>query len=491
MTGSDPSAPTDGRDHPDGDRPDRDRPDRDRPDRSRPAVRFPQGFTWGAATASFQIEGDRAGRGDCVWDVFCARPGAVFGGDHGDVACDHLRLMADDVRLMADLGLQAYRFSFSWPRVVPSGTGAPSPAGLARYHRLVDLLLEHDIEPVPTLFHWDLPQALEDRGGFRQRESAWWFADYAALMAHEFGDRIEQWATFNEPWCFAYLGHASGEHAPGMRDPSAAVAVAHHQLLAHGRALEAMRAVRPHLSLGIVVNPAPVHVDPGVADETLRADLQRRIDGTLNRWWLDGVLLGRYPADVLDDLGPWAACVHDGDECQIAQELDWLGVNYYNDHFFTLRTPSTPGVSPHVTAPQSAPLTVDRPVTDIGWPITPDGFEGLLVRLHDDYGDALPPVFVTENGAAYHDGPDSAGVVDDEGRVAYLDAHLRAVAGAMAQGVDVHGYFAWSLMDNFEWAWGYSQRFGLVHVDYGTQARTPKASAHWFAEVCRTDCLPG
>jgi beta-glucosidase len=454
------------------------------PTSDRAPVRFPNGFLWGAATASFQIEGDRAGRGDCVWDTFCRRTGAVLNGDHGDVACDHLRLMADDVKMMADLGLQAYRFSFSWPRVLPQGTGTPSAAGLAQYHRLVDLLLEHDIEPVPTLFHWDLPQALEDKGGFRQRESAWWFADYAALMAGEFGDRIERWATFNEPWCYAYLGHASGEHAPGLRDPAAAVAVAHHELLAHGYALEAMRSVREDLSLGIVINPAPVHVDDALGD-----DAQRRIDGTLNRWWLDGVLLGRYPLDVLDDLGPWANCVQGGDQGQIGQELDWLGINYYNDHFYTQRTAAAgPGVSPHVSAPESAPMQVDRPTTDIGWPITPQGFEGLLVRLRDDYGAALPPIYITENGAAYSDGPTGEGQgVDDQRRVAYYDAHLRAVAGAMGCGVDVHGYFAWSLMDNFEWAWGYSQRFGLVHVDYETQVRTPKASAHWFADVCRTN----
>ncbi|MCB1002128.1 MAG: beta-glucosidase [Acidimicrobiales bacterium] len=453
-------------------------------------VRFPAGFTWGAATASFQIEGDRAGRGDCVWDTFCRRPGAVVHGDHGDVACDHLRLMADDVKMMADLGLQAYRLSISWPRVLPQGTGAASPSGLAQYHRLFELLLEHDIEPVPTLFHWDLPQALEDRGGFRQRESAWWFADYAALMAEEYGDTVDRWATFNEPWCYAYLGHASGEHAPGLRDRAAAVAVAHHELLAHGHALQAMRSVRPNLSLGIVINPSPVHVD-----DTVDPDVERRIDGTLNRWWLDAALLGRYPLDVLDDLGPLATCVQDGDEGTIGQELDWLGINYYNDHFYTARTATTPGVSPHVTAPGSAPLVVDRPQTDIGWPITPQGFEALLVRLQRDYGDALPPVYVTENGAAYQSAPaevpDADGVVHDERRIRYYDAHLRAVAAAIEQGVDVRGYFAWSLMDNFEWAWGYSQRFGLVYVDYATQQRIPKASAHWYAQVARTNQLPG
>jgi beta-glucosidase len=225
-------------------------------------------------------------------------------------------------------------------------------------------------------------------------------------------------------------------------------------------------------------------------DETLGEDVQRRIDGTLNRWWFDGVVLGRYPLDVLDDLGPWATVVQDGDEGQIGQELDWIGINYYNDHFYTARTATTPGVSPHVSAPESAPMQVDRPSTDIGWPITPQGFEQLLVRLHEDYGDALPPIYITENGAAYSDGPGADEGVHDQRRVEYYDAHLRAVASAMEQGADVHGYFAWSLLDNFEWAWGYSQRFGLVHVDYETQRRTPKASALWYRDVARANALP-
>jgi beta-glucosidase len=450
-------------------------------------VRFPEGFTWGAATSSYQIEGDRAGRGANVWDAFTLRPGAVAGGHHGDVACDHLALMTDDVRLMADLGLPAYRFSFSWPRVLPEGRGVPSSSGLAQYHALVDLLLEHGIEPVPTLFHWDLPQALEGLGGFRRRDCAWWFAEYAELMVREFGDRVSRWSTLNEPWCFAYLGHASGEHAPGITDPASAVAVAHHQLLGHGRAIEAMRSIGgAALDLGIVVNPAPVH-----SDEHLGADAQRRIDGTLNRWFLDAVLLGRYPVDVLDDLGRLADCVLDGDEAIIGQPLDWLGINYYNDHFYTAGGAGPDGgrPSPHVTAPKARAAVVDHPVTDLGWPITPQGFEGLLVRLADDYAGALPRLSITENGAAYGDRPGEG--FDDLRRVGYLDGHLRAVASAIERGVPVSGYFAWSLLDNFEWAHGYDQRFGLVHVDYDTMVRTPRASARWFAEVIRVNGLGG
>ncbi len=421
-----------------------------------------------------------------MWDTFSRKPGSIRNGDTADVACDHIRLMADDVKLMADLGVSSYRFSFSWPRVMPAGDGAPARSGLDQYNTLVELLLEHGIEPVPTLFHWDLPQALEDRGGFRNRDIVSWFVDYATVMANEFGDRIHRWATLNEPWCFAYLGHASGEHAPGLRDPASAVVVAHHQLLAHGHAVQAMRASRhgQTMSIGTVLNPAPVNVD-----ESLGVDDARRIDGTLNRWFLDGLLLGKYPLDVLQDLGSMARCVHDGDEAIVGQHLDWLGINYYNDHFYTSRSPAAHRKpSPHVTAPLSSPAPMHRPVTDMNWPLTPLGFESLLVRLRDEYGDKLPPVYITENGAAYTDDFTDDGV-DDVRRVDYHDSHLRAVASAIAKGVDIRGYFAWSLLDNFEWAHGFAQRFGLIHVDYDTQVRTPKASAHWYARVCRENQL--
>jgi beta-glucosidase len=454
---------------------------------------FPQGFVWGAATSSFQIEGDRAGRGDTVWDVFCRVPGAVRDGHHGDVACDHLALVDDDVALMASLGLHAYRFSFAWARVLPDASGAASQPGLDQYRRLVDTLLVHGIEPVPTLFHWDLPMWLEDRGGWRSRDTVERFAEYAAVLVDTFGDRITRWATLNEPWCYAYLGHASGDHAPGRQDPAEAVAVAHHQLLGHAAAIEAMRdRAGRELSLGCVVNPAPV-----LGDDRLGADGVRRIDGTLNRWFLDALLLGRYPDDVLDDLGPLAACVLDGDAARVGRPggrpIDWLGINYYNDQLMTAAAPDDPvppRPSPHVTAPHArpvAPALMREERTDLDWPITPWGFESFLVRLRDDYGDALPPVFITENGAAYDDpvttDADGTRRCDDPRRIAYLDAHLRAVSRAIAAGVPVRGYFEWSLLDNFEWAHGYHQRFGIVHVDVDTQVRTPKASAHWYADV--------
>jgi beta-glucosidase len=460
-------------------------------------VRFPDGFAWGAATSSFQIEGDRAGRADTVWDEFCRVPGAVRDGHHGDVACDHLARIHDDVRLMADLGLRAYRFSFAWARIVPA-EGEVSQVGLDRYRRLVDTLLAHGIEPVPTLFHWDLPMWLEAQGGWRSRDTVDRFAEYAGVVIDAFGDRVSRWSTLNEPWCYAYLGHASGDHAPGRRDPAEAVAVAHHQLLGHAAAGEVMRAASGSIQFGCVVNPAPI-----VGDELLGSDGVRRIDGTLNRWFLDALLLGRYPDDVLDDMGPLAARVHDGDAARIGRPggapLDWLGINYYNDQLMTAARPGDadpPRPSPHVTAPHSRPvepslMREDR--TDLDWPITPWGFESFLVRLRDDYGDALPPVFITENGAAYDDPVtvDADGVLrcDDPRRIAYLDAHLRAVASAIDAGVPVQGYFQWSLFDNFEWAHGYHQRFGIVHVDFHTQVRTPKASAHWYSKVIAANAV--
>lgn len=455
----------------------------------RPAVEFPPGFVWGAATAAYQIEGAarEGGRGRSVWDDFSHTEGKIARGHTGDVACDHYHRMDDDVALMAELGLDSYRFSISWSRVMPDGRGRVNPEGLAFYHRLVERLLERDIVPCPTLFHWDLPSGLEEIGGFRNRDTCSWFADYAALMAQELGDRVTMWSTFNEPWCYAYLGHAAGVHAPGLRDPRAAVAVAHHQLLAHGYAIQAMRSERAGLRLGIVINPSPIRSEgsPAAGD-----DLVDLVDGIHNRWWFDGVLRGEYPADVLDRFGPLADVVQPGDLRHVAEPLDWIGVNYYFD--ILLR-----GVRPDDTAPPLPQYpTVGgiresdlRPAhTDMGWPITPDGFTELLVRLRDDYPN-LPPVYVTENGCAYDD-PVVAGRCADPRRIEYLDLHLRALADAIDEGVDVRGYYLWSLMDNFEWAAGYDRRFGLVHVDFETLERTWRDSAHWYRDVIAANALP-
>ncbi len=450
-------------------------------------VVFPDGFLWGAATASYQIEGAAAegGRGPSVWDDFSHTPGKVDHGDTGDVACDHYHRVADDVKLMAELGLQSYRFSISWSRVLPEGRGKVNDEGIAWYSRLVDLLLEHDIVPCPTLFHWDLPSALEATGGFRNRDTASRFADYASLMAGELGDRVKMWSTFNEPYCHAYLGHASGVHAPGLTNDHAAVTVAHHELLAHGLAVQAMRAERNDLQLGIVINPGPIRSEGTPAAST---DSIRRIDAIHNRWWFDGALAGSYPADLMDDFGPLADAVRAGDNEQIAQPLDWIGINYYFD--LLVRGVAGPDDKPMRNYPTVTDVT-DSPIrpnhTDMGWPITPDGFTELLVRLHNDYPN-LPPVYITENGCAYDD-PVINGSCADPRRIDYLDAHLRALRDAIDEGVDIRGYYQWSLLDNFEWALGYDKRFGIVHVDFDTLERTPRDSALWFRDVIKANGL--
>ncbi|MDJ0769643.1 MAG: GH1 family beta-glucosidase [Ilumatobacter sp.] len=455
----------------------------------RPSVDFPDGFLWGAATAAYQIEGAVAegGRGPSVWDDYSHTPGRTANGDTGDVACDHYHRLESDVALMAELGLRSYRFSISWSRVLPEGRGRVNAEGLAFYHRLTELLLAHDIVPNATLFHWDLPSALEATGGFRNRDTAKWFSDYAALMVRELGDRVSMWATFNEPWCYAYLGHAAAMHAPGLTDDAAAVAVAHHELLAHGLGVEAMRAERSDLELGIVLNPSGIVAEgsPAAPEDSIRS-----IDGLHNRWWFDGVLNGAYPADVLDDLGPLGAVIEPGDMEQIVQPIDWMGINYYFE--ILVRGLPADGSAralrqyPTVASIAESPT---RPVhTDMGWPITPEGFTAFLQRLHREYPD-LPPIYITENGAAYDD-PVVDGRCADPRRIDYLDRHLRALRDAIDSGVDVRGYYQWSLFDNFEWALGFDKRFGIVHVDFDTLERTPKDSAHWYRDVIKANALP-
>ncbi len=462
----------------------------------RAPLQFPDGFLWGAATASYQIEGGAfdGGRGPSVWDTFSHTEGKVAHGHNGDVACDHFHRMPSDVALMKELGHQTYRFSISWSRVMPEGRGKVNREGMAFYHQLVDELLEHEIVPCPTLFHWDLPQGLEDIGGFRSRDTVGWFGDYAALMAKELGDRVTMWSTFNEPWCYAFLGHGAGVHAPGLRDGLAAVTVAHHELLAHGTALKAMRAERDALSLGIVINPTNVRSSGSPAASS---DVIRRVDAIHNRWWFDAPLRGAYPADIIEDFeeafGPLDHIIQPGDNESIAQPLDWMGINYYFDNFLTgVPDDPTSGASnrmaayPTVTgATEAAPQTVH---TDMGWPITPEGFTEILVRLHNDYPN-LPPLYITENGCAYDD-PVKDGRIADTRRIEYLDLHLQALHAAIEAGVDVRGYYQWSLLDNFEWALGFDKRFGLVHVDFDTLERTPRDSAFWYREVIKANGLP-
>ncbi|WP_166351215.1 GH1 family beta-glucosidase [Phytoactinopolyspora limicola] len=448
---------------------------------------FPVGFRWGAATAAYQIEGavDADGRGPSIWDTFSHTRGAIADGSTGDIACDHYNRFRDDVRLMAELGLTAYRFSIAWPRVQPTGRGAPNPAGLDFYRRLVDELLGHGIEPWPTLYHWDLPQPLEHDGGWPERDTAQRFADYAAHVHHALGDRVDRWTTLNEPWCSAFLGYGSGEHAPGRRDPIAAVRSAHHLMLAHGLACQAIREANPSAEVGTTVNlyaVSPATTSP--AD----ADAARRIDGLANRIFLDPLLRGRYPADVLDDISVATGLdhIHPDDLVTIAAPLAHLGVNYYSRYVVARSHHDGPLPLSHGAWPGADDIQFAEPhgpTTDMGWAIDPAGLTETLVRLHRDY--PAVPLYVTENGAAFDDivGPD--GRVDDPQRARYIEQHLGACLDAISHGAPVRGYFVWSLLDNFEWAHGYSQRFGLVHVDYTTQRRTPKTSAHWYADVIR------
>ncbi|MGH3736694.1 MAG: GH1 family beta-glucosidase [Micromonosporaceae bacterium] len=444
-------------------------------------LEFPPDFLWGTATAAYQIEGAATadGRTPSIWDTFSHTPGAVDNGDTGDEACDHYHRYPDDVALMAELGLRAYRFSVSWPRVVPSGSGRVNPRGLDFYDRLVNALCARGIAPMATLYHWDLPQALEDAGGWTSRETAERFAEYAAAVHDRIGDRVRHWTTLNEPWCSAFLGYAAGIHAPGRTDPGAAYAATHHLLLAHGLGTQALRAAGA-TEVSLVVNPAPVY-GPG--------ELVRRIGGLHNRLFLDPVLRGRYPADVLatanrfTDLG----FIRDGDLATIAQPLDALGVNYYQP-IVLAQDDGAPANPAYPGSEGIRFLAPDGPRTAMDWAIQPSGLTALLEQIAAEYPGV--PLLVTENGAAFDDRLDSGRVTDPD-RVHFLDGHLRAAHAALERGVDLRGYLVWSLLDNFEWSWGYDKRFGLVYVDYPTQRRVPKDSARWYADVIRRNGIEG
>jgi beta-glucosidase len=456
-------------------------------------LRFPDGFVWGAATAAYQIEGAARddGRGPSIWDTFSRTPGKVFAGHTGDVACDHYHRYREDVALMAALGLRAYRFSVAWPRIRPDGTGPVEPRGLAFYDRLVDELLAAGIQPLVTLYHWDLPQTLEDRGGWAVRETAEFFAEYAQVVYARLGDRVPTWTTLNEPWCSAYLGYAAGRHAPGRQDPAAAFAAVHHLLLGHGLATQALRAAGA-ATLGITLNLASVSaVD---ADDDGDVAAARLVDGLHNRIFLDPILRGEYPADVLEHVGRFVEpiFIRPGDEAIISAPLDVLGINYYTPTYVAAR-PGDPGRPSDPGTENIAFLPPAGPVTDMGWQIEPAALRRLLERVARDYPGV--PLLITENGAAYPTGPEpdasspGGSRVPDVDRVRYLDGHLRAAQEAVTSGADLRGYFVWSLLDNFEWAEGYRKRFGIVHVDYETQQRVPKASAHWYREVIRRNGL--
>lgn len=429
------------------------------------AKRFPADFVWGVATSAYQIEGATRedGRGDSIWDEFCRRPGAIRDASSGDVACDHYHLYESDLDLIASLGVRAYRFSISWPRVQPLGEGAFSESGFEFYSRLVDGLLRRGIAPHATLYHWDLPQALQSQGGWMNRATIDRFTAYATEVVRRLGGRLASIATHNEPWVVAILGHEAGIFAPGGKDRRIAMQVSHHLLVSHGRAVQAMRAAGCRAPMGIVLNQSPIH--PATDSETDHAKA-RLDDGLIIRWYMDPLLTGSYPADVIEHLGADAPQIQDGDMDAVRQPLDFLGINYYT------RSVAATGESKDGCEPR-------REVTDMGWEVFPAGLSELLRRLHADYD--LPPVYIMENGAAYKDALIDGRVADPD-RIRYLSSHIAALADALDTGVDVRGYFVWSLLDNFEWADGYSKRFGIVHVDYATQRRTVKDSALWYRD---------
>ncbi|WP_375386530.1 GH1 family beta-glucosidase [uncultured Microbacterium sp.] len=457
---------------------------------------FPQGFVFGSATASYQIEGavDEDGRGPSIWDTYSHTPGKVMGGDTGDVADDHYHRLEADLDLMASLNLDAYRFSLSWSRILPSGRGAVNPAGLDFYGRLIDGLIARRIKPVATLYHWDLPQALEDEGGWRVRSTAEAFADYARIVGEAFGDRVSTWGTLNEPWCSAYLGYGSGAHAPGITDPEAALRAVHNLNLAHGLATRVLREVvtnDPEIS--ITLN---LHVIRGEGPSG--AEAVRQIDALANRAFTGPLLRGEYPADLIEDtkdITDWSF-VQDGDLRVIHQPIDVLGVNYYStmlvrvwdgtgaqqtaDGHMNAGGSTWPGASRIEFLPQAGPYT------EMGWNIEPAGLEELLLSLRDEFPGQT--VMVTENGAAFEDTVVD-GQIHDDARIDYIHRHVVAIHRALQQGVDIRGYFVWSLLDNFEWSYGYSKRFGIVHVDYDTLERTPKASARWFADLASSKTI--
>jgi beta-glucosidase len=469
------------------------------------SLSFPAGFVWGTATAAYQIEGATAedGRTPSIWDTFSSVPGNIVGGDTGDVACDHYHRLDTDLDLMAELELPAYRFSLSWPRIIPDGSGPVNRIGLDFYERLVDGLLSRSITPLLTLYHWDLPQPLQDVGGWLSRDTVERFAEFADVVGRALGDRVRAFTTLNEPFCSAFLGYGTGTHAPGISDNGCALAAAHHLNLAHGRAVAALRAVVPSgTTVSITLNLAQV---APASDSDADVAAARHVDDIANRVFLEPILRGRYPDRLVEEtrhFSDWSF-VRDGDLTAISARIDVLGVNYYSptkvaaapDARGRVDGTRTNGQPVHRNAEPSAwpgtdlarTVALPGPYTDMGWAIDPDSLSRMLLDLHRDYPEM--PLVITENGAAYSDVPGPDGAVHDPDRIAYLAAHLAAVHAAIAAGADVQGYYLWTLMDNFEWAWGFSKRFGIVYVDYETLKRTPKDSALWYREVVRTNAV--
>lgn len=437
--------------------------------------RFPDGFLWGAATSAYQVEGawNAGGKGESVWDRFVRRPHTVLNSDTGDVACDHYRLMPQDVDLMKALGLKSYRFSISWPRILPHGRDAVNKIGLDFYDRLVDHLLASSILPNATLHHWDFPQALQEAGGWPHRDSADWFAEYARIVFDRLGDRVAFWATFNEPWVIAFLGYSRGIHAPGVRDEARAYQTVHHLLLAHGKTVQLFRKGGYKGKVGITLNMA--HFLPATESEADRAACQRAYEQNVSLF-MEPLHRGRYPETLFEWIGPHVPPVEPNDLALINQPLDFLGVNYYMTEAVSHAPDGGLLMTKHV--PVSAP---GRGRTEMGWGINPQGLTAVLLDVKAKYANL--PLYLTENGCALKDLPDETGFVADWGRVSFLREHIRAAFAAIQAGVDLRGYYVWSLMDNFEWERGYGPRFGLARVDFETMERIPKQSARWYSEV--------
>ena len=447
-------------------------------------MKFPEGFIWGAATSSQQIEGatGEGGRGESIWDRFSAVSGKIEDGSNSDIACDHFHRWRDDIELMKWLGLGAYRFSIAWPRIIPTGTGLVNAAGLDFYDSLVDGLLEAGIEPFPTLYHWDLPQVLQDKGGWAARDTAEAFVEYSAAVARRLGDRVKRWVTNNEPWCIATLGHEEGHHAPGHLDPPEALRVAHHLLLSHGWATEAIRREVANAEVGIVHNYCPAY---SATDSEGDRDAARWFDGFFNRWYLDPVFKGAYPADAVADRvaaghldSPDMPFVKDGDMAAISTPLEFLGINYYSRNVMEAGPDGKP---------RDAKTVPKEELTDMGWEVYPEGLYDSLMRVHNEYGPKK--IYIAENGAAYDYPIDAEGRIADTKRVSYLHDHFLNARRAMADGAPLAGFFVWSLMDNFEWGFGFTKRFGLYCVDFETQQRIPKDSAFWYREVTAANAV--
>ncbi len=439
------------------------------------SLAFPADFVWGVATSAFQIEGANRedGRGECIWDRFCATPGKTLNGDNGAIANDHYHLYPQDIQLMKQLNVGAYRFSVAWARIFPQGTGSVNSKGLDFYDRLVDNLLEAGIDPYITLYHWDLPQALQDKGGWPARETAYAFADYAEVLAKRLGDRAKGWITLNEPWCSSFMGYRSGSHAPGFKDHSLSLKAIHNLLLGHGLAVERIRA-NSNKPVGITLNLWPIY--PADPQDPQDIEAAHRVDTEYNRLFLEPIFKGTYPQDYVDKQEPGAFPIQPGDMELISVPLDFLGINYYNRH--VIRAVDSNPAQPQFVKPEGI-------YTAMGWEVYPEGLHRILSRVHRDYNP--PKIYITENGASTDDVLNDQRQVEDDLRLSYLQGHFQQLHRAISEGVPVAGYFAWSLMDNFEWSWGYSRRFGIVYVDFETQERIIKKSGHWYAKVAASN----